>query len=210
VAQSSMHGVVFGPLFNRSANVNGLQVGQAVNLVRGTINGAQVHIGAALLGTVVVQDLSGRARLLHPEFATFAFLMSGVNRAESLRGVQLGGWHNWARWVYGLQLGMTNLAEFDAQDERGGAVSGLQVGLLFNRARSVRGAQVGPVNTVRSVSGVQISGLVNSADSVRGVQIGLVNWARSLCGVQVGAVNVGNGRLLPVLNAGWACGHGPQ
>lgn len=109
-------------------------------------------------------------------------LALGMNISRRMRGVQAAMWgNNSTERLFGVQLGLFNLAE--------GELHGVQIGALNGAKATVRGVQ---------------AGFLNSAQNVHGLQIGAFNLARHLEGVQIGLLNYAEDATvpcLPILNA---------
>jgi hypothetical protein len=112
-----------------------------------------------------------------------------------LGGLQLG-YVNGADTVWGLQLGLANLARQKVAGLQLGVVNGqkevmgIAIGLLNGGSGHLRGVQLGLVNVSSIASGVQAGGSNLTTGEMRGVQLGVLNFSKSARGLQLGLVNV--------------------
>lgn len=174
------------------------------NLVDGRIGGLQAGLA----------NLSGRS--LYGIQAAGFFNVAGGEDPSC--GVQVAGFANRARDLYGVQVGYVDVADFLGGLQAGGyaeadRVAGAQIAIVC-RADGLDGLQVGVANvcldlddpsSAGDMSGAQL-GLVNVCNRGAGLQLGLWNHAKSFTGVQIGLVNVIEDHevpFLPVFNAGF-------
>lgn len=157
----------FNLLAGYGHNVNGMELGLGLNMLRGDLNGMQV----GLAGNIVEGEVSGMQ------------LGVGTNiAAEGMNGMQLTAGYNQAGDGLGLQLsGGANVAQ---------SFEGLQFAAGYNHADVLDGLQIsGGANYADTLDGVQVA-VVNIGGHVQGSQIGLVNIAGRVDGMQLGLVNV--------------------
>lgn len=130
----SFEGLQIGGLFNRTANMKGVQLsfganqasgdrlgGQisgVANLTTGVTSGVGVTLGLNLTRAAEGIEVAGLANVLRGDFMGFA--AAPFNYAHDVEGVQLG-LINVARKVHGVQLGLINVAD---------DVEGVPIGLI--------------------------------------------------------------------------------
>lgn len=150
-----MWGAQLAFLLNRATQLRGLQAGVVVNEAK-EVRGAQLHVGATLAYATLATRLAETGEIdgYRDTWALIGLLLSGINRAGDLRGLQLGGWLNQVDGdAMGIQLGAVNLAT---------NVSGAQLGVFNRVAGKASGLQLGLVNFARELHGVQV-GVLNVA-----------------------------------------------
>lgn len=170
-----------------SGGTQALELGGALNLDRGRVDGAQIAGALNYAEGLFGAQIAGAAN---------------INRGES-EGAQIAGALNTASYVNGSQIaGALNIAEYSNGSQIAGALNyagegvyGSQVGGALNfSGGDTEGLQLaGATNyTDGSVVGAQIVGALNlAAGSVRGLQLGAVNIAgERVDGLQLGVVNV--------------------
>ncbi len=92
-----------------SKRYEGLQIAGGVAYAKGGYSGGQLGmVGSVSAGRMSGIQLSGGVNY-HVGDATGLQLTGGLNRADDVRGMQLG-FVNWGRDIYGLQLGIVNVA----------------------------------------------------------------------------------------------------
>lgn len=130
------------------------------------------------------------------------------NQAQTMKGLQISGDNFANASMYGVQLGLFNIA-------KQGDMHGFQAAGLNLAGREMRGFQIGGVNVAKQeMRGVNI-GAINYAGRTRGVQIGLINITQYLRGVQIGVLNIvtkGDCILpvMPLFNVGVRLGREPR
>lgn len=162
-------GLQVGLLGNFTGDLRGVQLSLARNEARdagafaqlglllnraGDFTGVQLQAAVAAIPFLVMRWLEhGHLDAERELYGFVGMLLSGLNHAERLDGVQVAGWMNEV-----------------SQEFRGGQLA------LVNVAGRSAGVQVGAINVAASMTGLQV-GVVNRADQLRGAQIGLVNVA---------------------------------
>lgn len=128
------------------------------------------------------------------------FAIGLLSNTDSIKGLQIGLFSNFANKMNGVQLApLTNACTTELRGMQLSGVSniskgvrkGMQIAPLTNVcSHSMRGLQIAAYNYADSLSGSQI-GLINfCVHHPRGVQIGLVNYSRDTIAHKIGLVNV--------------------
>lgn len=128
------------------------------------------------------------------------FAIGLLSNTDSIKGLQIGLFSNFANKMNGVQLApLTNACTTELRGMQLSGVSniskgvrkGMQIASLTNVcSHSMRGLQIAAYNYADSLSGSQI-GLINfCVHHPRGVQIGLVNYSRDTIAHKIGLVNV--------------------
>ncbi len=151
---------------NLSNNAMGLQTAWIMNAVAETFLGAQIGVGANVLGEGAGVQIAG-----------------AKNYAGQFSGLQVSGFTNITGSFTGLQIaGLGNLTY---------SVEGVQIAALANLGEAAKGLQLAAiVNTSVDMQGSQIAGIFNFAKSMHGLQLGLINYAETTNGLQIGLVNI--------------------
>lgn len=187
---------IFAPI-----SINSLHPGRAWNLFSLDVFGGETE----RVDGLQIGSFYARARRLN------GVQIGLVGRADSLRGLQVGGLASWSdHGGTGVQVGLAKYsggplvgAQLGLVDIVSGPLTGLQAGLvdvvtsdlrgaqlgLVNWANGSHGAQLGLASATRGMGGVQLS-VLNVGGSVTGSQVGVVNWAGSIKGAQVGVLNL--------------------
>ncbi|MGE3761796.1 MAG: hypothetical protein AB7L94_06075 [Kofleriaceae bacterium] len=165
-------------------NTNIASISGAVDVVSGTMHGAQIGGAvAATFGHARGLQLGGAVALARGSF--YGVQIGGAASAAggSSTGIQIGGAASVAEDMFGVQIGG---AASVAKRTRG-----LQIGGAGSVTGPMYGLQIGGAANVASrVDGAQIAGAVNVGGDVHGLQIGTVNIAKKMRGVQIGVVNL--------------------
>lgn len=180
--------------------LEGLEIGGAVNVRTGRVDGMQLA-GAVNWagGDVTGAQIGGAVNVAGGDFLGLQLAGAASVARGGVRGVQVGGASAWAGGdLVGWQIGgAVSKAGHVRGAQIGGAgswaagdVTGLQLGGVGNVAHDVRGAQIGgAVNVGRELEGMQLA-VLNVGGDVTGMQLGVVNVARSVRGLQLGVINV--------------------
>ena len=145
--ESSVIGMQFAGLMNRSSEVTGVQFGglaNAANTVAGTQFGGLANIAKNITGI---------------QFAGIS------NFTDNIKGVQFGGVDNLTKTITGVQFGgITNLAEnvkgfqFAGVANISNKVEGFSFGGVLNLTGTLRGIQFGVINVIDTIeSGASIA-----------------------------------------------------
>jgi hypothetical protein len=163
------------------AGVIGLQMSAGANLIQGEFAGVQMTAGANILrGRGRGLQMVGGGNVVDGHFVGLQ-MAGGINTAsEHMKGVQLAGGANWmgngiglqmagginlARTFTGLQVAPANYAE---------DMFGMQLGVVNVALRSASGFRLGVVNTTRESHGFTF-GVVNLAKRDNGESFALIN-----------------------------------
>ncbi len=128
------------------------------------------------------------------------FAIGLLSNTDSIKGLQIGLFSNFANKMNGVQLApLTNACTTELRGMQLSGVSniskgvrkGMQIAPLTNVcSHSMRGLQIATYNYADSLSGSQF-GLINfCVRHPKGVQIGLVNYSRDTIAHKIGLVNV--------------------
>lgn len=209
-----------------NAELNGLEAGAGVNIIRQDAKGMQLGgIGNIVGGKV--RGVQAGGIFNNTRGSVMGLQAAGVYNLtlDTVRGVQAGGVFNVLHGtIVGAQVaGMFNIATED--------MSGLQAAGLFNYthnhvfvgqaagflniATSVQGAQAagfanvakgevtgvqvaGFMNTSGNVTGSQIAGFLNTGDTVNVQVSGFINTGKKVEGVQLGFLNFSDSSALAI------------
>ncbi|WP_129714052.1 carboxypeptidase regulatory-like domain-containing protein [Pedobacter sp. SYP-B3415] len=207
----SSHGALSGQVVNKfslnatggyTAGVDGLEIGLAFNINKGSARWMQLAGGFNIVGGNMNGFQTGGIYNQVSGDVDGVQISLGANRVKgSLSGFQVGGLYNLVnndvramqvglgfndvRGTFkGVQVGLFNHVPTQ--------MNGLQIGAAGNLAKDGRGGQIaGFINYSRNFDGFRLALLANLAGrSADGFHIALINYARHLRGFQLGLINV--------------------
>ena len=162
----------------------------------GVYNGSGADAAGVQLAVVnsVGEDLEGIAIgvVNAVDDEVYGFQLLGINYAEDdVTGGQLGVGNFSSRDLTGVQVGAINWVDDQAV--------GIQAGVI-NLAEDMYGIQAGLLNYTEDNQAIAV-GIINIAGDLAGIQAGLINIVTDdVDGVQLGVLNIGEGRVRPILN----------
>ncbi|MGB1004198.1 MAG: LA_2272 family surface repeat-containing protein [Salibacteraceae bacterium] len=186
-----LNGLEFGTLVNVvKGNANGFQFVGLTNVVEGAFYGVQfAGINNVIQDSLIGMQFSGISNLV-PEQTVGAQIAGITNFTKNeLSGTQISGISNFAsKRIKGAQItGISNVANGKCEGAQiagihnltTGNLTGAQIAGLYNQTQdTLRGAQIGLVNSAHVMHGFQL-GLINVADSSTGVSVGLLSLIKN-------------------------------